>query len=306
VFPSLDILAACGISGALGLWSPGARWSARLAAGALLPTLAAANLAGWQPYELAAFNQALGGAAAGARAFQVGWGEGYEQAAAWLNQQPDISGVAAARTETLQPYLRTGAQAYAPSSDYLPPNTGYVIAYIRDTQGGAPWPPFDRFYGRAPPAYVVRIHGVEYAWIYQVPPQPQRPLAAAFGAALQLRGFDLADAATPGTTLDIRLYWGVESAPQAPYALFIHLAGADGRLYAQSDPLLGTNGWMADRYYTTPLALALPPDLPPGAYRLIIGLYDPASGQRLALSAPQAEPTDDGPGALELARLVVR
>ncbi|MBC8077534.1 MAG: glycosyl transferase, partial [Chloroflexales bacterium] len=272
-------------------------------------TLAAANLAGWHPYELAAFNQTLGGAAAGARAFQVGWGEGYEQAAAWLNRQPDLSGVtvAAARTETLQPYLRSGAQAYAPSGDYLPPNTGYLVAYIRDTQSGEPWPPFDRFYGREPPVHVVRIHGVEYAWIYQVPPQPQRPLAATFGDALQLRGFDLAEAATPGTTLDIRLYWGVARAPQSPYAIFIHLAGADGRRYAQSDPLLSTDGWGANRYYTTPLALVLPPDLPAGAYRLIIGLYDPASGQRLALSAPQQQViANDGPGALELALLVVR
>jgi hypothetical protein len=326
VFPSLDILAACGLGSLLGWWprvAPAARarphvlvaaWrssrrAGALAAIALLPLVAATNLYGWHPYELAAFNQLLGGAAAGEQAFQIGWGEGYEQAAAWLNQQDDITGVvvAAARTETIQPYLRTGAQSFAPSGSYLPPSTGYAVVYVRDTQSGQPWPPFDRFYQSEPPIYTVRIHGVDYVWIYQVPPPTPRPLAATFGASIRLRGLDMPETAAPGDMLNITLFWQATQAPASRYALFIHLIGADGRRYAQADPQLATERWKGSRYYTTPLALALPRELPAGTYRVAVGLYDPATGQRLPLTAAQVAPSDvAGPNALRLAELSVR
>src|SRR5690349_24449843 len=51
------------------------------------------NAAWYHPYGIAYFNQALGGAQAGAGTFLYGTGEGMEQVAAWLNQQPDITGV---------------------------------------------------------------------------------------------------------------------------------------------------------------------------------------------------------------------
>src|SRR5439155_1767849 len=94
-----------------------------------------ANVAFWHPYEIAAYNQALGGARAGAYAFLTGWGEGLEQAADWLNAQPDITGVRVATTQpgALQPYMRDGAQAVA-ASDQLPDRNGYLVGYVRSTQ----------------------------------------------------------------------------------------------------------------------------------------------------------------------------
>ncbi|NTU84127.1 MAG: glycosyl transferase, partial [Chloroflexales bacterium] len=81
----------------------------------------------------------------------------------------------------------------------------------------------------------------------------------------------------------------------------------DGRRYAQIDQPLTTSQWAAGRYVATELPFPIPADAPPGAYRLLVGLYDPATGQRLPLrGATAADPALSGPDALELLQLSVR
>ncbi|NJN68095.1 MAG: phospholipid carrier-dependent glycosyltransferase, partial [Chloroflexaceae bacterium] len=121
VFPALDILAAVGLVwGGTHLVQKAKNQAQRLIVGygsaALLMAAALLNAAWYHPYEVAYFNQVLGGAPKGAQTFVVGWGEGYDQVAAFLNQQTDITGVVTLtqwRT-ILQPYLRHGSQAPAP------------------------------------------------------------------------------------------------------------------------------------------------------------------------------------------------
>ena len=42
-----------------------------------------------------------------------------------------------------------------------------------------------------------------------------------------------------------------------------------------------------------PHVLVLPPDLPPGSYRLVVGLYQPEDGVRMPISNYQGEPLPD-------------
>ncbi|HEU5100317.1 MAG TPA: glycosyl transferase, partial [Roseiflexaceae bacterium] len=314
-FPALDILAAVGLVG-VGGWGLGGgnklressfavrRWSL---AGGLVGAIVVASLANvayWHPYEIAAYNQALGGARAGAYAFLTGWGEGLDQAAAWLNEQPDITGVRVATTQpgALQPYMRDGAQAVA-ASDRLPDRTGYVVVYVRSTQGLV-WPPFDQFYPAAVPLHVVQIHGVDYAWIYQAPPPVTHAQPADFGELIHLRGLVWDGAAKPGSPLALNLVWEVRAPPPADYMLFAHLIDAGGQRVAQADLPYPTSGWRPGRFATTDLPLPIPADAPAGAYRLVIGLYDPAGGQRLPLrAAATLDPAIDGPDALLLSEV---
>jgi hypothetical protein len=312
VFPALDILAAAGLLwiGDWGLVIGRKVREASLVVGhssfvvglvGVITAASLANLAYWHPYEIAAYNQALGGARAGAYAFLTGWGEGLEQAAAWLNEQPDITGVRVATTQpgALQPYMRDGAQAVA-ASDRLPDRTGSVVVYVRSTQGVV-WPPFDEFYPNAVPLHVVQIHGVDYAWIYQAPPPLTHAQPADFGQLIHLRGLVWDGAAKPGAPLALNLSWEVRAPPPADSMLFAHLIDASGQRVAQVDLPYATSSWRPGHYVATDLPLALPPDLPAGNYRLVIGLYDPASGQRLALRAdPPIDPALDGPDALLL------
>jgi hypothetical protein len=311
-FPALDILAAAGI------WYAGVmlmgtlhRYQAKWLP-ALLGTVTALagliNLAWWHPYEITAFNQALGGARAGAWAFVIGWGEGLELVAGWLNDQPNITGVATvSRLPGVQnPYMRDGADATTPDAGSLPSAAGYVVIYVSQTQRGEISPPFNQFYQRAIPLKTFVIHDVEYAWIYQVPPAVAAPREARFGEAIRLLGFSTETEIKPGTTISTQLVWGIDAPPPHDYTLFAHLIGQDGRRVAQVDLPYSTATWEAGRYLTTDLPITLPADLPQGDYRLLIGLYDPTNGQRLAISgATPADPALSGDHALLLTTIQI-
>jgi hypothetical protein len=73
--------------------------------------------------------------------------------------------------------------------------------------------------------------------------------------------------------------------------VFVHLLDAAGRIVAQTDGQPGdgalpTRGWLPREVVTDPRRIALPASLPAGAYRLELGWYDAATGQRLTVNAP--------------------
>ncbi len=105
-------------------------------------------------------------------------------------------------------------------------------------------------------------------------------------------GITLVDAAlaaqpwTAGEQATVRLTWRADAPARGGYTTFVHLVGADG-LAAQYDqePFGGfypTTDWVQNAAVTDDYPLALPDDLPAGTYQLFAGLYDPATGQRLA------------------------
>jgi hypothetical protein len=296
-FPCLDALAAAG------LWALAAGWRrwARAGAAVALAATAALNAAWWHPYGIIAYNQLLGGAPAGARTFHMGWGEGMPQAAAWLGRQPGIDEQLTLGTSvaTLRPYLRPGVGAeLAPAGGALPSSAGFALVYLRSLQAGLD-PPLDRVAATQRPVYTLWLKGVEYLRIYELAPAPPQALAAGFGPAIGLEGYGLRQDG-PGA-LALMLFWAT-GAPPPDASLFMHLIGPDGQRVAQIDLPAITAGWEAGRHYRTRASLPLPAGLPPGAYKLVVGLYDPQSFQRLPLSAATpAGPALDGPDALLLA-----
>jgi hypothetical protein len=108
---------------------------------------------------------------------------------------------------------------------------------------------------------------------------------------VSLQGVDMGDKgtipsveATPG--LPLLLAWQPIRPPNADYITFVHLMAADGTLAAQYDraPLQGvapTTLWHEDDILLDTFQLDLPPDLPPGEYRLLVGLYNLSTLTRL-------------------------
>ena len=91
----------------------------------------------------------------------------------------------------------------------------------------------------------------------------------------------------------VTLTWRPAAPLPARYTLFMHLLDAAGNLVAQQDqpPLHGfypSDRWLPDAAFQDTVTLTLPASAPPGDYRLRVGWYDPASGQRLPLVAPAA------------------
>jgi hypothetical protein len=118
-------------------------------------------------------------------------------------------------------------------------------------------------------------------------PQTVTPLDASFGNVIRLKGYawQVHQEAVQGT-----LRWLADTFMDTDYTVFVHLVNPeDGdRLVAQGDspPLEGrwpTSLWQPGVALDDVHTIPLPQDLPAGTYDLLVGLYDPATGQRLSL-----------------------
>lgn len=110
-----------------------------------------------------------------------------------------------------------------------------------------------------------------------------------FGDSIHLLGYDInATQVSPDEQIILIPYWSAESTPLTNYQTYVHLVPMDDRQpLAQADappaPRRQTTSWNIpdETLIGSEFTLTLPTDIEVGDYRLILGLYDPASGQRL-------------------------
>lgn len=104
-----------------------------------------------------------------------------------------------------------------------------------------------------------------------------------------LIGYDLDEAAiSPGQPFTVTLHWQARGTADTGYVVFVHLV-REGNIIAQSDrvPASGTRpttGWLPGEFIADSHVLVIPPETPEGEeqeYTLALGLYDPATDQRL-------------------------
>jgi hypothetical protein len=117
------------------------------------------------------------------------------------------------------------------------------------------------------------------------------PSGARFGDHITLQAYALSAATLqPGDVLQVQLDWQTDAPLDTAYKVFVQLLKGDGGLAAQQDsePNSGaspTFSWTPGAAITDRHGLAIPPDLAPGTYKLIVGLYnrdDPSSRLSIA------------------------
>ncbi|GAB4432569.1 MAG: hypothetical protein OHK0015_20270 [Chloroflexi bacterium OHK40] len=264
-------------------------------------------LAWYHPYYLSYYSPLLGGGPVAQRTFLIGWGEGMDQAGAWLRARPDIGGgqILSALPPTLQPFVPVPVQEVR-ALDTVPAN--YAVVYLESLQrADAP-----ELYARIRetiPLHTVRIHGIDYAWIHQLARPFDRPVGAEFGGALRLRGYS---ATVESGRLIITPSWDVRATPPGDLMVFVHVYDAAGTRVARVDVPPGgasvppTGAWQPGEQIAVPLPIDLPAGLPAGSYRVTLGLYDPQSFVRLPLSAgPAADQALAGPDAALLGEVTL-
>jgi hypothetical protein len=84
----------------------------------------------------------------------------------------------------------------------------------------------------------------------------------------------------------LTLYWEAVGPMDVSYNVFVHVIGPDGTLLAQHDgsPAGGkipTDSWVLGEFVTDELMIGFAAP-PPGEYRLLVGMYDPVTGDRLS------------------------
>ena len=114
---------------------------------------------------------------------------------------------------------------------------------------------------------------------------------ARFGAALALRGYTLPGSARAGESLELALDWQVLDAPGADHTQFVHLFSvADGSFALGHDeaPFRGRlpgRDWPEGHRLRDLWRVPLPAELAAGTYRLVYGLYDSGTRERMTLRA---------------------
>jgi hypothetical protein len=103
----------------------------------------------------------------------------------------------------------------------------------------------------------------------------------------------------PGADLTFVVNWSLPTgSPQL--AAFANLLDDTGATVAQSDAPLSVDNASTSQRYTSSLQLPIPEALPPGRYQLVVGLYDPANGNRMPITGPEGETTQLALGAYEI------
>jgi hypothetical protein len=170
-----------------------------------------------------------------------------------------------------------------------PPGTYRLLWRMSGDQGDVPVRPAWRpWYSGSARLGAVTVE----AWPMEThPPAPGRLVEGDFGPAIRLYGYDLAtEALVPGRPLALTLYWLARQAPQDEYYVFVHLvAAADETIVSQIDRipvewLRPTRGWRPGEYLRDPYELPVPAELPAGTYHLYVGLFDPDSFARPAVT----------------------
>lgn len=170
---------------------------------------------------------------------------------------------------------------------------------VEKTLNAATFPVFSRYYGD--------VRFVVYAVPSAPATAPTVQTAVRFGAgatAIDLLGYAL-DRTTvqQGDVIGVTLFWRAAQLVPKRYKVFLQLLDGDGRLVAQrdSEPDNGmalTTTWQPGQPVIDAHGLLVPPTLPTGTYRLIVGLYD--------IDDPAARLPVDGTDSVTLGTVAVR
>ncbi|MEO8085118.1 MAG: phospholipid carrier-dependent glycosyltransferase, partial [Ardenticatenales bacterium] len=175
-FPAADIVAAAGLAAAVE-WAVrktrsggrSARWAAAFAAPAAAAAVLAAQLAlvlPIGPYWVTWFDPLVGGAARAQRLMLVGWGEGLDQMAAFLNAQPDAAHLeVASRYRAAFGLLFDGRNVQ--TEGYDPETTDYVVFMLNQVQRQQDADLLAKYMNVDPPAAAADIGGITLAWAYR-------------------------------------------------------------------------------------------------------------------------------------------
>jgi len=313
IFPALDILAAAGfydlarqikslLSRQLSSTKGWPRVSLQTVGLLLVLILQGGPTLAHYPYYLPYFNPLLGGGRQAARTFMVGWGDGLDQAARYLNSEENNATELRAASwyyGSFAPFFVGQSWPLSKRNLYWQ-DVDYAVLYLNGVQRLLPNPDIVNYFRSLEPEHTVRLKGLDYAWIYKVPrPLPdvllpiQHVQRIELGDQILFLGYDLEDERFQSEgKLAVTLYWQALRAMGEDYTVYLKLVNAvyhiwgrqEGRPFHDGMP---TNAWQAGQKVKDRRELEVLPGTPPGLYHIEIILHDPYKDQVL-------EPRDGG------------
>lgn len=250
------------------------------------------------PTYLTAYNPLLGGVRAAQRVLLVGWGEGLAEAAAYLNDRPGASRVAAWYGHNVfAPFFRgqsfdllydlpTAADLYANDIDH-------VVTYINQVQRGLLNPSVAARLNF--PLMSSSARGVPLAQVYAWPKPFDHTADRAMGPGLRLLGWSVMPYDATTSRVQVTLAWDAAevatAAAQPPVTAWIKDGSGEVWATAEGDGLTGAvvPAWLNRQAMLQTLALSLPAGLLPGDYQIEMAVTG-GGGQALGQTALPATP----------------
>jgi len=241
------------------------------------------------PYYFTSYNPLLGGLKTASRVITVGWGEGLNLAAAYLNAKPEAEKLRVSTWygSTFAPFFKGTTIRY---SDQKGNALGgqYIIFYLnqlqRDYPDGEIWRYAKENFSLE---QTIALDGVDYVWIFTGPAIDHYLEDQRYNGIAALLGWDWSGPANPdagplpaGSRLDYALFWEyLGKTPEEDF--FLRLIGPDDRVWAEavSRPtaqFADSTAWRPGQIIKEQGQLHLPPETPPGRYGLQIGFYTTA------------------------------
>jgi len=139
--------------------------------------------------------------------------------------------------------------------------------------------------------YLFPIYEYGDSTLYRISPyyetEPQSPLFSELEDGISLVGWTSPGAAISRKDgLDLLLFWQAEGQPTARYKVFLHLIDDHGEVLGQDDGepcrwQCPTSMWRPAQTIVDKRTIPIPPDLAPGDYSIVAGMYVETTGQRL-------------------------
>lgn len=313
LLPAFPLLALVSALGWWALATAARTWRLR-AAWLLVATAVAGQGAGVLatfPYYLSYYNPLLGGARRAPQVMLIGWGEGLDAAARYLNEKPE------AETLRVTAWYMDGPFSYYFVGEPMPIrfratitnvlqwlSTDYVVTYVNQWQRGLPSRELLDYFEQHPPEKVIVIDGLEYARIYDVRDAPPpdylavgRPRFTDWGERIRLVAYRLPSRVMPGDTFVATFYLQSIAPIERNLNVLVRVVGPGGRELLRDEGWpwgSPTSTWRLRDVWPDGHTFTVPEDAPPGVYRVELTFYDPETLERLpAVDVKTGTPVGD-------------
>jgi len=275
------------------------RWAPGIAVAALICAQAVHLLPIW-PHVMSYYNPLLGGGAKAPDVMMIGWGEGLDEAARYLNTKPDAANRRAAAWYAIGSFSyffdgHTQAIEFEKMADisrWL--DLDYIVTYIHLWQRRWPDPRLLDYLAGYAPEQRITINHMDYAQVYDlgtIPPPPylapgRTPRVVDWDNAIRLLGYALpAQPLQPGESFAATFYLQ-NIAASSPSVLaknlnvLVRITDVAGRQWLRAEGWpwgSPTAQWPPQAIWEDGHQFVLPAEMPAGLYRIELSFYDPAT-----------------------------
>jgi hypothetical protein len=236
------------------------------------------------PYYFTFYDPLLGGITAAPKVLMIGLGEGIDEAARYLNAKP------AADKLRVASWYRGGSFNYIFHGQDLNIDqfydADYAVLYLHQWQRQVPNAQMLHYFAQLTPDYTVNLHGLDYAWVYDLRDAPVPAYFTDWAGAIRLIQTELPHTPLqPGEQFLVNFYLHTIGTTATNLSAVVRLVDATGQEVARDEHWpygAATSTWQAGQDYVDGHEFTLPAALAPGYLRLELGFYD-GEAQKLVM-----------------------